>query len=640
MTFRWGPARGIAAILFFVFALTARALAAPPPVKAFGSLPAAEYARISPDAHYLAVVKPYAGREKAVIVDLTKDNSKPYVVGMQDANVGEVHWKGDHLIAIFHANFKKHYDRNFRMFARAVSADPAKRRYVLMMYNAPYFKANRNTGIIDDIAADDPDHVYIPEIDKWDRELIYDLFRVDVRTGAADLARHGNWHTIRFLTDGYSHVLGRIDQDGDLTNHVFVGGTEVYSYSVNGKENFAIAGLAAGKPERFVVSRPSATGTTGLYAWTPSSKFGPALFEKARYDVSPVYDVHDQRVIGARYVDDLTRYKYFDSAMQSVQTALEHAFPGQSVEIVSWDASRTKYVIVTNGPKNPPALYMYNRTNHQVRLIQDAYPQLKPDDLGTVKPYPYKARDGLDIHAYLTLPPDKDAHNLPLVVFPHGGPEARDSMEFNWWAQFMASRGYAVFQPNFRGSSGYGSRFVMAGDGEWAGKVQYDVQDGVHKLIADGIVDPKRICIVGASYGGYMALAGATYSPDLYACAVSYAGVSDLRHFLYRGTTFESEISTLWKRRVGSEDSAKLDLQSPDKYATRVKAPVLLIHSDRDATVPIRQSRLEKEALEDAGKTVRLVTLKGDDHYLETAKARIKLLKAIETFLAAHLGKG
>jgi dipeptidyl aminopeptidase/acylaminoacyl peptidase len=318
---------------------------------------------------------------------------------------------------------------------------------------------------------------------------------------------------------------------------------------------------------------------------------------------------------------------------------LEKAYPDQSVQILSRDASDTSYVIRTEGPRNPPVLSLYTITNHQSNIVQEAYPGLKPSDLGEMKPYPYKARDGLDIHAYLTLPPGKDPHNLPAVIFPHGGPEAHDAMAFDWWAQFMASRGYAVLQPNYRGSSGYGWDFVKAADGEWAGKAQYDVQDGVKKLIADGIADPKRICIMGASWGGYMALAGATFSPDLYACAVSFAGVSDLKQAIYTGTSFESEGVSIWKRRFGSEDdSSKADAQSPANFADRVKVPILLLHSDKDTTVDIEQSEIEERALKHAGKQVEFVKLDGDDHYLEYADSRIKLLKEIDRFLAAHIG--
>jgi len=387
------------------------------------------------------------------------------------------------------------------------------------------------------------------------------------------------------------------------------------------------------------VDHATPSGTLGLYNWLPSG-FGAALFENPAYDMQgAIPDERTGRIIGATYADDLTRAVYFDPGRQQIQSTLEKAFPGQSVLVISKDDAGTEYLVGTEGPKNPPVLSLYTATNHQVNVVEEAYDSLKPSDLGDVKPYPYKARDGRDIHAYLTLPPGRDPHNLPTVIFPHGGPEARDSMDFDWWAQFMASRGYAVLQPNYRGSSGYGADFILAGDGEWAGKVQYDVQDGVKKLIADGIADPKRICIVGASYGGYMALAGATFSPDLYACAVSFAGLSDLNRMLYTGTSFESEAVSVWKRRIGADvDSSKLDSASPANFAANVKIPILLLHSDKDTTVPIEQSQIEEDALKHAGKQVEFVTLEGDDHQLEYSATRIKLLKEVERFLAAHIG--
>jgi len=172
-----------------------------------------------------------------------------------------------------------------------------------------------------------------------------------------------------------------------------------------------------------------------------------------------------------------------------------------------------------------------------------------------------------------------------------------------------------------------------------AGKVQDDLEDGVQRLIADGIADPKRICIVGASWGGYLALLGGSFKPDLYACAISYAGVSDLNHDLYTGTTFESESVSLWKRRLGADkDSGKMDSQSPRNFAERVKIPVLLIHGDHDTTVNIDQSQIEERALKHAGKDVEFVTLEGDDHNLEYAETRTRMLKETERFLGAHIG--
>jgi dipeptidyl aminopeptidase/acylaminoacyl peptidase len=289
----------------------------------------------------------------------------------------------------------------------------------------------------------------------------------------------------------------------------------------------------------------------------------------------------------------------------------------------------------SSDPQHPDTYWLYDTKTHQLKVLAGAYPTLQPTDLGAMKPYPYKARDGLDIHAYLTLPPGKAAHNLPVVIFPHGGPEERDSIEFDWWAQFMASRGYAVLQPNFRGSAGYGWKFQSAGFTQWGRAMQDDVTDGVKKLIADGIADPKRICIVGASYGGYAALAGATFTPDLYACAVSVAGVSNL-------IDLQNSVSGMayWTTRIGDvdKDADALKAESPTLHADQVRAPILLMHGEKDVTVPIDQSTQERDALKKAGKDVSFVSIDGDDHYLNLASTRIRVLTEIATFLDAHIG--
>ena len=627
-------------IIFLADAVAQPAFSERPPVEAFGNLPGAEIARLSPDGKHLAVVKPVDGREKVVFIDLTKPDSQPYIVGMEGGIAGDVFWKtSDRAICIFHANLTYRHLKGLSSWSRAISVTLSTRTAVLLMNNAPFFRSNYDEGSIADIDANDPDHVYMSEVDLWDREYTLDLYRVELSTGAADLLLRGDRDTIQFLTDGYGHVLGQIDQDDSLVDHVMMAGKDIYDYHVKGGTAFGFEGVTAGANPSFVVKRLTAWGTTGLYSWSPSG-FGPALFENPNYDVEGVIaDERNGRVVGATYDADATKLVFFDPAMQRIQDMLEKAFPGQSVALISKDDAGKAYVVLTQGPKNPPVVSLYTPANHQVNIIEQTYDSLKPSDLGEEKPYPYKARDGLDIHAYLTLPPGRDPHNLPTVIFPHGGPEERDSLEFDWWAQFMASRGYAVLQPNFRGSSGYGSNFVKAGDGEWAGKVQDDVQDGVNKLIADGIADPKRICIVGASYGGYMALAGATFSPDLYACAISFAGLSDLDRMLYTGTSFESETVSVWKRRIGADvDSKKLDTSSPANYAANVKIPILLIHSDRDTTVPIEQSEIEESALKRAGKSVDFIRLEGDDHYLEFPATRIKLLSAVEQFLNAHIG--
>jgi len=268
---------------------------------------------------------------------------------------------------------------------------------------------------------------------------------------------------------------------------------------------------------------------------------------------------------------------------------------------------------------------------------------LQESDLGVMKPCPYKSRDGLDIHSYLTLPPGKAEKNLPMVVLPHGGPDDRDFLHFDWMAQFLATRGYAVLQPNFRGSTGYGVGFRDAGFGEWGRKMQDDITDGVRKVISDGIADPKRICIVGASYGGYAALAGATFTPELYACAVSYAGIADVSQILGQAAQESGKHSTslhFWESRLGNRFS-DVNLQqaaSPAFHAEQVRAPVLLLHSNLDLTVPYTQSLREQAALQAAGKKVQYVAIRGDDHYLLHADARLQVLSEMERFLTANIG--
>jgi dipeptidyl aminopeptidase/acylaminoacyl peptidase len=274
--------------------------------------------------------------------------------------------------------------------------------------------------------------------------------------------------------------------------------------------------------------------------------------------------------------------------------------------------------------------------------LGDAYPELKGVVLGHKSYFTYKAADGLEIPAYLTLPPGAPATGgkLPLIVMPHGGPAARDDAGFDWWAQFLASRGYAVLQPQFRGSTGFGRAFEEAGRKEWSGKMQTDLIDGVQALAAKGVIDSARVCIAGASYGGYAALAGATLHADTYRCAISVNGVSDVGAFLNQDIRlggYDSGAVRYWRRQLGW---GRGDTVSPDRVAKGAKGPILLIHAKEDTTVYYEQSEKMLAALRDEAKPVEMVTLAGDDHYLSGAASRITMLKAIDTFLAKNLPVG
>jgi dipeptidyl aminopeptidase/acylaminoacyl peptidase len=270
-----------------------------------------------------------------------------------------------------------------------------------------------------------------------------------------------------------------------------------------------------------------------------------------------------------------------------------------------------------------------------------AYPALADIKLGKVSEITYKARDGTEIPAYLTAPPGySGGAPLPLVVMPHGGPAARDYFEFDWLPQFVASRGYLVLQPQFRGSTGFGEKFREAGIHQWGGLMQDDVTDGVKAMIDQHLADPHRVCILGGSYGGYAALAGAAFTPDLYTCAISINGVFDLplmQVYEARHAGEQSDTALYWREHIGSPLDPKVAAVSPNRNAARVTAHVLLIHATDDTVVPAEQSDLMANALRAGGKPVTLLKISGDDHWLSGAETRVQALKAVDTFLQANL---
>ncbi|VAV86837.1 Prolyl oligopeptidase family protein, partial [hydrothermal vent metagenome] len=278
----------------------------------------------------------------------------------------------------------------------------------------------------------------------------------------------------------------------------------------------------------------------------------------------------------------------------------------------------------------------------ELKIIASARPILDTVVLGKVTSYSYPARDDLTIHAYLTTPPGAEEKNLPLVVLPHGGPESRDSANFDWMAQMLTAQGYAVFQPNFRGSDGYGWDFTAAGWGEWGKAMQHDITDGVKDLIAKGVVDPDRICIAGASYGGYAALAGGAYTPQLYKCVIAIAGVSDLQS-MYKWTKGEYGSNhwavKYWDRSMSGDEERKTAMQaaSPSRFADHFQAPVLLIHGKDDTVVNPSQSKRMKTALKKAGKDVRLIEQKNGDHWLSFEETRLETSREMIAFLDEHL---
>jgi dienelactone hydrolase len=353
-------------------------------------------------------------------------------------------------------------------------------------------------------------------------------------------------------------------------------------------------------------------------------------------------------LIGARIepqVEGQDLYQFLDPVADHSWRSITAAFRNQGVQIQlrSWSDDMRQLVIFTQGVGDSGTYQLVDLDRGLAEVVGEAYPGLSGDRVGEVRVIQYAAADGMIIPGYLTLPPGvTNPHGLPLVVMPHGGPAARDHLGFDWWAQAMASRGYAVLQPNFRGSDGLGQAHLEAGYGEWGRKMQTDLSDGVRWLAGEGIIDPARVCIVGASYGGYAAMAGPTIDPGVYRCAVSVAGVSDLRRMVQweasQGGRRDSPVVRYWNRFMGAErlGDRTLDEVSPAAQAARADAPILLLHGRDDTVVPFEQSRLFADALDRAGRPYELIELSGEDHWLSRADTRRRMLAETVRFLEAH----
>jgi dipeptidyl aminopeptidase/acylaminoacyl peptidase len=355
---------------------------------------------------------------------------------------------------------------------------------------------------------------------------------------------------------------------------------------------------------------------------------------------SAIRDPASHRLIGMASLDgDEMTYRFYDGSDQAQWDAIMGAFPGQHATLVSVSDDRQRLVLHLDSPNEGPAYALVDLTTHASQWLGGEHPGLGPGDIGEVRPVRYRAADGLELSGYLTLPPGRDPKNLPLVVFPHGGPAARDAPGFDWWAQAMASRGYAVLQVNYRGSYGLGRRFLEAGFGEWGRKMQTDLSDGVRYLAGQGTIDPKRVCIVGASYGGYAALAGATLDPGVYRCAVDVSGPAELAKFIAWGKARAGDDGVAgqryWLRYMGVSalNDPRLAAISPADLAGKVTIPILIIHGKDDTVVPFEQSQMMADALAKAAKPYEFVVLNHEDHWLSSGDTRLQMLQATMDFL-------
>lgn len=352
----------------------------------------------------------------------------------------------------------------------------------------------------------------------------------------------------------------------------------------------------------------------------------------ANYDVqgSLVYSPVTGEVIGVSASAEGGTH-FFDKGMQSLQAKIDKAIPEHRNYIYSITNDLNMFLVFSSNATDSGTFYLGTMNPLRLDAVAYSYKKLLPEFMSKTQRIEYTARDGLKIEAYLTIPKGKPAKNLPTLMFPHGGPHARDSGVFDYWAQFFANKGYAVLQMNFRGSDGQGIDHRNAGMKNWGKEMQDDVEDGARKLIADGIADPNAIGIVGGSYGGYAALMGVVKTPDFYRCAISVNGVSNVYDLVKDRRAFWLSYNAI-DEQIGN-DNATLKAISPVNFADKIKAPVLLVHGTDDRQVEIKHSYQMRDALQKAKKDVTFVELPSEDHFLLNEKNRIDTFRAMDAFL-------
>ncbi len=483
------------------------------------------------------------------------------------------------------------------------------------------------------------------------------LFRVNVNTGKGEQAERANPAVWDWWLDLEGKPVVRVEMSLGALRYYRRDDEGKWKkfYSVRLKElksqriEYDWLGASTDPNKVYVLARPEVAQRYGVYLYDlKNESFGPPVAENPQFDISNAWISRDgTKVLRYCYLAHVRVCESADPKVNAHMRGLRKYFKDSAnVYVVDSSDDLQTLLLFVEGPSDAPAYYEYQLSQKQLNLIGLAQQSLDKRPLPTATVLEYAASDGLKVHGYLTRPPGADrATQLPLIVMPHGGPEARDYLSFDLYAQYFAARGYAVFQPNFRGSDGFGRSFTESGYGEWGRKMQDDITDGVRLLIEQKTADAQRICIVGASYGGYAALAGATLTPDLYKCVVSIAGITDLDEFLKarrRKFGSDSDIYQYWVKQIGDpqKDAERIAAVSPAMLIDRIKAPILLVHGDDDQIVPFAQSQEFKKKLDKSGRKTELITLEEEDHSGWSSTNERKVVDAVEKFIAGRIGGG
>jgi len=635
-----------------VLSLTAQAK---PPADVFGQLPKVYDAAISPDGKRLAAYVNMGGTYGLGVFYIDGSEREPFAIGLAEGVKPQwVTWANDDIVLGSFWQSQKYsgtpittghlysLDTNAREGRILIKPDNAKS--VGSRIGSGSFFRQYNNDVIDMLRSD-PDHILMSFSDE--NILAPDVQKVNVRNGSYKRVRRGATNIQEWYTDLRGEVrvgqgledkstekwtLRIRDKDDDnwrsYTDYPGLKGNEnIYGFTSN--------------PNEMVVGRYNGKNTVGLYVYDLGQKqITRKIFHNDTYDVSGlVYNNDGSDIVGASYVSENNETELFGTRESSL-VRLRQKYPKYSVDYVDSTPDYSDVIIKISGPSNPGGIYLMDSSSLELSRISSMYDGIKSSDLGEVVSIKYAARDGQKIPAYVTIPGSVSGkpQGLPFIILPHGGPYARDSKRFDYLAQYFASRGYGVMQMNFRGSVGYGKEFEEAGRKNWV-VMQQDVEDGTRWLIEKGYADPARTCIAGWSYGGYAALIAKIKNPELYACTISMAGVTDLKDLINDMKKYRFGRITARGFLKGFSDKDDLKENSPVKRAAEMTGPVFMAHGTLDQRVHYDQFKRMKSALKKSDAKLTTLTFKDEDHFLSDEKNRKEFFEALDKFLAKSIGE-
>jgi len=609
----------------------------------YAKLPEKSMVVVSPSATKMAYRHTSNGRDMLIVLDLT-NGSIIRAISIEEVNPDNVYFIDDNrLIFVVSKNsrlfgFRGRHDVSV---AYSFSLDTGK-IYQLMTAGDGIYRGQTSLGGIVGVS-DDHKYAYMPA---WQSESRYSLFRVNLtKHRKPRIHKKGTSDTVDFFVGDNGELLARERYNNETNLHkleawqdgnwvsIFKDETEV--------QRVSFVGVTPDKEKLVMIRQDGEHGRWAYY--TISLKDGAIskpLFSREDRDVENVLTDINRVVYGVRYSGFKPSYEFFDEKLNARIRGINAVLPDSALTIFDYTPDWSSIVLHMDGAGNSGQFIRYQ--GGKLDLLTHARPNIKSEHVNQVQEITYKARDGLVIPTLLTLPKNKPLINLPAIMMPHGGPESYDKIDFDWLAQYFASQGYLVIQPQFRGSKGFGINHLLKGRGEWGRKMQDDLTDAVNFLVNEEKVDAKRVCIVGASYGGYAALAGAAFTPDVYKCVVSINGVADIPSMLKgdrRRYGRDHWVVSYWDRVIsnGNLEEDHLKKISPINAVKNINAPVLLIHGEHDLVVPFNQSEDMFDEMEDADKQVTFIELEDGNHHLSNAKNRAKALEAIDKFIKRHL---